>query len=112
MAGLLFKRFDRSVTFAVTPKTTLFSAVFASATRVSRTYEYGLSFNENAQRTAGRVADVPTLQMAHGLGLTLTRMVLFGAAESASVPKLQWLHTEQGCPLPEDISDMLLEAAA
>jgi hypothetical protein len=55
---------------------------------------------------AGKIADVPTLQAARALGLQLTGAVLIGAAEAASMPiaKLQWLHTEQGCALPDNIS--------
>jgi hypothetical protein len=41
-----------------------------------------------------------SLQVAHELGLALTQEVLTGAT---SVPKLQWLHVEQGCPLPASI---------
>jgi hypothetical protein len=48
---------------------------------------------------------VATLQVAHELGLEFTEWVVIGAAEAASVPKLQWLHTEQGCPLPASIAN-------
>jgi hypothetical protein len=53
------------------------------------------------QRLAGRVADVPTLRAAHELGLQLTDEVLIGAAEAAAILKLQWLHVDQACELPE-----------
>jgi hypothetical protein len=59
------------------------------------------------KRIAGRVADLDTLRAAHELGLQLTEEVLFGAAQSLqfSANKLQWLHTEHGCELFDEISD-------
>jgi hypothetical protein len=86
------------------PQITLFSAIFASATVVRLAHACGLAFdNAKLQRIAGKVADIPGLRAACKLGLALTDEVLIGAAESASVPKLQWLHTEQSCELPADI---------
>jgi hypothetical protein len=90
---------------AVTSQMTLYSAVFASASRVQLAYDISLSFEDvNMQRMAGRVGDVCTLQVAHKLGLQLTDYVLIGIVEAASVPKLEWLHTQQGYELPEYIS--------
>eukprot|EP00953_Heterococcus_sp_UTEX-ZZ885_P020046 11203-Heterococcus_DN1.PRE.2 len=87
----------------ITSKTTLYSAAYASTSRIALAYTYGLTLKNDGKvaRVAGRTADVATLQVARRLGLLFTAEVLIGAAES--VPKLQWLHTEQGCPLPEDI---------
>jgi hypothetical protein len=44
------------------------------------------------------------LAAAHKLGLELKYQVMSGAAEAASVSKVQWLHTMQGCPLYTDIA--------
>jgi hypothetical protein len=84
--------------------TTLYSAVFASAASIRLAHDCGLTFkSKELQCIAGRVADVPTLRAACELGLALTDEVLFGAAESGSVSKLQWFHSDQGCQLPPDI---------
>jgi hypothetical protein len=48
------------------------------------------------------VCDLPTLQVANELGLPLTDSVVCGAAWSASIAKLQWLHTaRQYSELPD-----------
>jgi hypothetical protein len=84
--------------------TTLYSAVFAAAASIRLAHDCGLTFkSKELQCIAGRVADVPTLRAACELGLALTDEVLFGAAESGSVSKLQWFHIDQGCQLPPDI---------
>jgi hypothetical protein len=94
-----------SNTITVTADTTLFSTVCASVSRVKLAHECGLSFN-NAMKhlIAGRVAALPVLQAAYELELELTDQVASGAAVAASVPKLQWLHAQQGRPLHEDIT--------
>eukprot|EP00953_Heterococcus_sp_UTEX-ZZ885_P007149 4348-Heterococcus_DN1.PRE.2 len=95
---------DDALLFIVTSETTLFSAVFASVSRVTLAHVCGLTFDsEELQRIAGRAANIPILRAACELGLALTGEVLAGAAEAASVPTLQWLHTEEGCPLPPGI---------
>jgi hypothetical protein len=95
----------RAVTRLITSKTTLYSAVLSSASTVNLAHKCGLHLDTTQlQRIAGRVADVPALRAAHELGLQFTRVVLIGAAEAASIPRLQWLHTEQGCLLPSNIS--------
>jgi hypothetical protein len=87
------------------PKTTLYSAVFASASRVKLGHDCGVTFDKkNTQQLAGRCAEVSTLQATHDLGLAFTDDVLIGAAASGSVPKLHWLHTEQGWQLPPFLS--------
>jgi hypothetical protein len=86
--------------------TTVYSAVFAPAASVILAHECGLAFdNKNLHRIAGRVADISVIRAVQELGLQLTDEVLIGAAEAASVPKLQWLHTQQGCLLPQGICD-------
>jgi hypothetical protein len=86
-------------------QTTLFSAVFASAASVRLAHECGLAFdNKKLHHIAGRAANISALRAAREVGLQLTDDVLIGAAEAASVPKLKWLHTQQGSnELPEDI---------
>eukprot|EP00953_Heterococcus_sp_UTEX-ZZ885_P035645 18387-Heterococcus_DN1.PRE.1 len=94
------------VVLTLDPQTTLTSASFASASRLNLAHEYyDLAFDDkDVQRIAGQAADVATLQVAHGLGLPWSSEVLIGAAESGSRSKLHWLHREQGCELPADIS--------
>jgi hypothetical protein len=100
---LAFSFHGGKIIFTITSKMTLCSAIIASASRVKLAYECGLAFdNLYLQRIFCRRADVPTLQAAHELGLQLTDHVLLGAAKAASVPKLQWLHLEQGCMLRAD----------
>jgi hypothetical protein len=96
-----------AATQTISSQTTLYSAAFASASRISLAHGYGLQFaSPKLQYIAGRISDVATLQVAHALGLLLTEEVLIGAAAAAaSIPKLQWLHTEQGCPLLNDVSN-------
>jgi hypothetical protein len=106
MAGLVDAYHDEPVMHTIRPQTTLCSAVFTSAALVSLAHDCGAIFQKKeAQRVAGRTGDVSALQAAHALGLQLTQAVVIGAAEAASVPKLQWLHTEQGCALPGIVSN-------
>jgi hypothetical protein len=94
------------VQHTITSETTLCSAVFASAALLRLVRHCGFAFDYGRlEYIAGRVADMPTLQAAHELGLALSDEVLKGAAEAASVPKLQWLHTKRSCPLPADICE-------
>jgi hypothetical protein len=101
VASMIYNYNDPAMPCLVTAEVTLYSAGFASSAVVRLAHEHGIAFdnNENLQRIAGRVADVPTLQVAHKLGLPLTKDVLIGAAECGSTLKLEWLHTEQGCEL-------------
>jgi hypothetical protein len=88
-----------------TSQTTLYSSIFASASRVMLAFKCGLAFDtRKIQRIAGRTAALATLYAAHKLGLPLTSPVLVGAAVDASVPKLEWLHVDQRRRLPDDIS--------
>jgi hypothetical protein len=90
----------REAIITVTADTTLCSAVFEAANRVKLAHECGLTFHSpQLQRIAGRAAELSVLQAAHERGLALTEEVVNGAAQAASVFKLQWLHIEQGCRL-------------
>ena len=113
MAGNAGDYNEEAYLHTITSQTTLCSSVFASPASTRLAHECGLAFGGwELQRIAGRVADIPALQAAHELGLQLTEAVLIGAAEAASVLKLQWLHTQQGCPLLKTSATMLLQAAA
>jgi hypothetical protein len=104
VAEIPWNYYKHAVMHMVTPQTTLCSAVFASASRVTLAHEHGFTFdNTEVERIAGRVADVATLQAARELGLTLA-YVWFGAAESASISKLQWLYSEHRCGLRHILS--------
>jgi hypothetical protein len=56
-------------------------------------------------RSAGRFADIATLQAAHELGLSWSQSVVEGAARSGALKKLQWLVLHQHCSLPERIDE-------
>jgi Ankyrin repeats (many copies) len=106
MAGVTTCYDDKPHLLTIASHTTLYSAVFTSASRVNLARECSLAFdNKKLQRIAGKSAEISTLRAARELGLQLTDEVLIGAAAAASVPKLQWLHTQQGCELPEGICD-------
>jgi hypothetical protein len=107
---------------------TFHRAAFVNAARLRLAHEeFGLSLcglmcadtweKEHQQllleRTAGRVCDLPTLQIAHELGLPLTDSVVCGAANAASIPKMQWLHTARQCSeLPSFSSCYAAEAGS
>jgi hypothetical protein len=92
-----------------TPQMTLYSAIFASASRVRLAYQH-LSVTLERwtwQRIAGRVADAATLQVALELGLAGADM-LKGAAYAGSVTKLdllqaKFLELSKKVILPDDI---------
>jgi hypothetical protein len=107
IAGLTYGDPQAAVgqTSTITSKTTLCSAVFIYADRARLAHECDLCFEcAMVQRIAGSEASISTLQAALELGLTFTAELLYGAAK-ADVPKMQWLHTEQGCQLPYHICD-------
>jgi hypothetical protein len=86
---------------------TSYQAVFASASRVRLADHSGLLFaadNSCLQYCAGKYAAISTLAAAHDLGLPFSQHLMQGAARSRCLAKLQWLHTEQQCPLPDDIT--------
>jgi hypothetical protein len=85
---------------------TFHSAVFASPSRLRLAQACGLQLDAKdwrLRRSAGLLADIATLAAAQQLGLSLTDAVVRSAAET-SLSKLHWLHTEQHCSLPDDIS--------
>jgi hypothetical protein len=88
------------------PLTTLYSAVFASKALLRTAQAARLPLTRLDGRlhyAAGKAADLGTLHLAHELGLELNNEVLRGAAASASLPKLGWLHTIMHYELPDDI---------
>jgi hypothetical protein len=89
------------------PQTTLVSAIFSSASRVRLADAVGLRLADlepRAHYIAGKSANVATLAAAFEVGMPCTDDLLRGAAISGSLSKLQWLHTEQRCQFPDDIS--------
>jgi hypothetical protein len=76
----------------------LFSAVFASPSRVRCAHARGLSYTgEIHQRTAGMYADTATLRAARELGVPYTHAVMVGAARSNALNVVQFLRAA-GCP--------------
>jgi hypothetical protein len=57
------------------------------------------------QRIAGQFSDVETLQAALEAGVPLSPDMICGAADSGSLAKLLWLHTEHNCQLFDDVTD-------
>jgi hypothetical protein len=95
--------YDEEAVPPITQQTTLCSAAFTSFCTVNLAHQCGLTFNNRKlQRLVGRSASILALQAALDLGLQLSDEVLSGAAEAASLPKLQWLHTEHSCAIPQD----------
>ena len=92
--------FRETVRCCVTAKNTLYSAIFASSSRVTLARDIGLDLSlSKCQYIAGKVADIATLQCADSLGMPLSNSVLRGALWAGCVSKLRWLHEEQHCPL-------------
>jgi hypothetical protein len=95
--------FDNDITCV--PKMTLYSSVFASASRVRLAHDCSL---DNSTRyylyAAGVHADIATLVTVHELGAPWSANMVCGVAFGGSVFKLEWLHTQQHCQLPADIS--------
>jgi hypothetical protein len=93
---------------AHTSSCTSYQAALASVSRLTLAHEAsGLRLHETSellQISAGMYADIGTLKAANDLGLVLTPAVMFGAANSRCLSKLQLLHTEQHCPFPDDIT--------
>eukprot|EP00953_Heterococcus_sp_UTEX-ZZ885_P018305 10224-Heterococcus_DN1.PRE.2 len=88
------------------PRTTLGSAVFQSSRRVRMAHQHGLRFDASPpmHHVAGKVADRHVLATAHELGMPYSRAVLLGASERGSVVTLRWLHFDQSCALPHNIT--------
>jgi hypothetical protein len=86
---------------------TSYSAIFASTAlvRLARQARLEMS-NDGVRRVAGRVVNLPTLQIAHGLGLSLTDSVIEGAAETGSMQKVFWIHNQRSVTsLPKHIGN-------
>jgi hypothetical protein len=84
---------------------TSFDAAFGSAARLRLALKFGLQLETLSVHTAaGKAADVSTLTAAHELGMPWAPEMLLSMAKHNRLPELQWLHTEQGCQLPADIS--------
>jgi hypothetical protein len=86
---------------------TAYPAVFASASRVKAALKSGLRFDKAKDKLcvcAGRHAGIDALAAAHELGLPFSAAVMRGAASSRCLSKLQWLHIEQQCPFPGEIT--------
>jgi hypothetical protein len=117
MASVKMRGLESQWTFKVftcVPRHTTCAEVFASASRVKLAHTCGLQLSDPRARRpvqsgiivqgqAGKYADVETLLVAHELGLPWSAPVLCGAAESGSLPKLQWSVNEQQCFMPYDI---------
>jgi hypothetical protein len=79
---------------------TRYSAALASTSRLALACAFGLRLdNFLVQRVAGQRGSTSTLLKAHEQGMPWTTDVCLGALQSRSLPKLQWLVEEQGCPL-------------
>jgi hypothetical protein len=87
---------------------TLFSAIFASPSRVKLAHESGLQCTSaEYQLAAGKYADVATLVAAYEAGIQFTETTIAAAAERNKLAEVQYLHC-QGCRWPP----RLLEQAA
>jgi hypothetical protein len=85
-------------TITCVPEMTMYSAVFASPSRVALAQERKLDFEAGAyEYAAGMHADVPTLKAAHELYMRYTYSVMEGALRRDKLTTLHFLHT-QGCP--------------
>jgi hypothetical protein len=94
------------VTVCGTSHITLTSAAFSSSSCFRLAVEHGMQLPSNnsrrQQRIAGEHSSLETLKVALQLGLNMTDAVVQGAAESGSLAKLNWLHTEHGCQFNAD----------
>jgi hypothetical protein len=79
------------------PQMTLFSAVFASPSRVRHAAEHGLNCTTEAyQSAAGMYADVVTLKAAHAQGMQYSISAMYGAVRCNELSVVQFLRA-QGC---------------
>jgi hypothetical protein len=87
---------------------TAVSAAFTSAARVRLAGQWGLHYEKPDYRlshSAGSVGDTEALLAAHELGLPYSKYLASGVAESGCLEKLKWLCMEQGCQMPDDITE-------
>jgi hypothetical protein len=99
------KLFD-SVSITCDARTTLYSSVFSSPSRVRLAHQSGLDCTTHAYKfAAGKHADINTLAAAHQLGMPFTATVLAGAAAVGALHKLIWLHAASRCALDGSIGE-------
>jgi hypothetical protein len=92
----------------VTSGMTTMITAFRSAACAQEACNAGLQpsvHNKALYKVIGRCASIPTLERAFQCGLMRTSAVCRGAAAAGDLPKLQWLHLEQGCPLDNKITE-------
>jgi hypothetical protein len=98
----------RTLVRTLVPRMTMYSAVFGSPSRVLHAQAHELcSTTEQYQSTAGKYADVATLEAAHELGILYSYAAIEGAAQRNAFAVVQFLHA-QGCFLSYE----MFEAAA
>jgi hypothetical protein len=91
-----------------TIRLTAYGAVFRSPSRLQLACENGLQAlfaTDLLQLKAGAWCDLPTLLAAQQLGLQVTDSFMRFAAAAGRLDVLQLLHTDQGVPLPANISN-------
>jgi hypothetical protein len=86
---------------------TTHAAICGSASRLRLAQSAGAAYLATTRSKrhflTGKYANKETLLAAFTLGLPKIGNVTRGAAESGDLAKLQWLYSEQGCPLPDNI---------
>ena len=99
---------EESSTITCSSRTTLATAVFASASCVQLAHLHGFrryGDTSTLQQLAGKHADIQTLSALRAAGMRFQNPLLRGAADSADLSKLIWLYTVQRCVLlPDDIT--------
>jgi hypothetical protein len=90
-----------------TAQDTTHAAICGSASRLRLARSAGAAYLATSRSKrhflTGKYASKETLLAAFTLGLPKIGNVVRGAAESGDLSKLQWLYSEQGCPLPDNI---------
>jgi hypothetical protein len=94
----------KTVDVTCAPHTTLYSTVFASASRVKYAHASGVDCSTpRYQFAAGRHATVASLIIASEVGMEYSVATMMGVADSNTLPVLQFLRA-QGCPWDETLS--------
>jgi hypothetical protein len=82
--------------FTCIPQMTLYSAVFASSSRVRLAHENGVNCSTTAyEHAAGKHGTVASLMAARELGMEFSAATMMGAAEGNQLPVLQYLHAQK-----------------